>query len=608
MRNIMLSFLSLVKIKDGVVESKVYPGLMSDGLGVTHTTNESGLRYVLQDIRNNNFGVLDNYLCFTSKAVTDDKLLGFDCTHLEYFKQRLGTVLSAYYEDSRIEDFIKVVKYDESSEKDVSLSNVLEMINIIKMIQVQSADHHLNVYLDLTGGPRDANMLLLMISKMLEYDKNITVKEVLYSNLVDTKQGIGQVQIISNSYKLLDFVAGIAEFVNFGSMKGLNRFFQNSNLDENDDALHRLLKAMNNFAKRIMLCRYGEFVETIEELKSATINFKESYVEIPADKKTAVYELLHSFLSSINEKYKLLFTDHANDMEKDLNIIKWCYENNYIQQAITLITERIPECLIESEARILNVNDNAFEKLKTEYQEYLENENSKLTFNTWLLFLRVVADPDSVKNLKNYNKVTKLSRRAFMCLKQPEQFAKVVREFEDLAKLPEYINLFNIEEVITNIKEYKDFYDCSDKDRYPQVDDGQDLYIHKRMLRHERYGKSKLGGFWKYYSNSDKLDANVFFEISGGKLYDETLLDTRKYPGNFTSIRNMLKTGVLYTKYDKAHVLELLLLYYEIKDERNVVNHAHNKKERITHDELMEKIRLLIERLECILYGETPKM
>ena len=25
-------------------------------------------------------------------------------------------------------------------------------------------------------------------------------------------------------------------------------------------------------------------------------------------------------------------------------------------------------------------------------------------------------------------------------------------------------------------------------------------------------------------------------------------------------------------------------------------------------DELMEKIRLLIERLECILYGETPKM
>ena len=47
--------------------------------------------------------------------------------------------------------------------------------------------------------------------------------------------------------------------------------------------------------------------------------------------------------------------------------------------------------------------------------------------------------------------------------------------------------------------------------------------------------------------------------------------------------------------------LKALLLYFEIKEERNAVNHAHNKNEKITFEQLKVKINEFLDLVEALL-------
>lgn len=218
--NIMISFLSPLrenkKKKEGHILTQLYEELLCDGLGETHSTNESGLRFILQQL-NGAGQKLNHYLCFTTNMVRDDKedfLQGR--THYEYFKDRMQKIFDSCCGEYgiRAENVLKSIHYPEAHAEDMSLYPITEAVNFVRRIKKEHGSCRICIYLDLTGGPRDANMLLLILSRMLEYDEGIKICEVIYSALDKDK---GKVRIITRAFNLLDLVAGMSEFVNFGA-------------------------------------------------------------------------------------------------------------------------------------------------------------------------------------------------------------------------------------------------------------------------------------------------------------------------------------------------------------------------------------------------------
>ena len=327
MKNILLLFLSDVKTtKDGdkvVAKKTLYTNVDGEE---TQTTNESALRYLLQKTS------LDKIFIFASKKVRGNithfdrdtnKILpllvdGEPQTHLDFSLARFENV------DCFILD------YNENNSGNENLQSVAEMA---RHIQKFAGDDDVTLHVDLTGGMRHVNMLMLELTRLLEYS-GLKVDKVLYSNY---EKGI--VEEIQNVYDLFQLIAGVEEFVNFGSVKALtgkNGYYSGKKLSA---PLKKLLDAMENFAAAIKLCHYGQFSESIKNLHAAIHDFDK---QPSADVE---YVLMSRLIGRIHAHYKDLIAFNEKD---DLQVIRWCLENDYLQQALTLYTEQIPKYLGEN--------------------------------------------------------------------------------------------------------------------------------------------------------------------------------------------------------------------------------------------------------------------
>ena len=158
------------------------------------------------------------------------------------------------------------------------------------------------------------------------------VEKILYSNR-DYKTETGRVEEVQNIYDLFQLMAGIEEFVNFSSVNALERYYEGkrANLSE---PLNQLLVAMKNFADAIKLCHYGQFNAAIKNLHDAVKDFE------PTDDVEDV--LMSTFIALVRKDYADLIFPREKD---DLRVICRCLDNDYLQQALILYTERIPEYL-----------------------------------------------------------------------------------------------------------------------------------------------------------------------------------------------------------------------------------------------------------------------
>ena len=313
-KNILLLFLSDVKIKDGIVSGATYNNI--DGEPAL-TTNESAVRYLLQR------SPLDKIFIFASKKIrepianyrTDE---GSEQTHLEFFLERV----KKFWSDADWE----VYPYDETKGGAENLRSVAEMAGLIQKF---AAGDKVTLHVDLTGGMRDVNIMMLDLTRLLEYS-GLKIGHILYSDF-----GKKTVVELKNIYDLFQLTAGVEEFVNFGSVKALKIYYRDKSVSE---PLQKLLDAMENFAEAIKLCHYGQFRDAIINLHDAVNDF---------DKYTSadVEDILMArLIGRIREDYHNVIINRELD---DAQVIRWCLEHDYLQQALTLYTERIPEYLGE---------------------------------------------------------------------------------------------------------------------------------------------------------------------------------------------------------------------------------------------------------------------
>lgn len=347
-RQIMLLFLSDVKAPQP--KREISTALYAD-VGETHTTNESAVRY----LKTINKVELDHMFAAVTKKVRSEHVdaAKFDTlpdaekpTHLSYFKQHIAGVYPRILD----EDFFTDCPYREDAPTDEMMQEVLKIAEKITAYvrAVRAAGDTVTLHVDTTGGMRHANMLLLIITRLLAYN-DVKMGHVLYSDYAPqwVENHVNHVEEINGIYGLFDVIAGAEEFVRFGSVSALIKYFEDK--QPKPPILSELLDAMKNFSEQIKLCHRGSFIDAAEELKEKLQVFSGAQNTEGAEVEEGAQwsKLMRQFEGRLHEDYREIL--EQPDAYIIPALILWCLHHDHLQQALTLYIEAIPKYWRDSE-------------------------------------------------------------------------------------------------------------------------------------------------------------------------------------------------------------------------------------------------------------------
>lgn len=283
--------------------------------------------------------------------------------HIELFWERLQNInadeaLRGMLDTPLTQDKFHMVEFNESADDPSAecIRATLDLEDKIKYYMEHEADaegnklsmHNCNLYADITGGMRTANMAMSAAVQLLQYD-GAHLKRVVYSDYAEGRNPnpVSNVQPINDLYKL---VAGVYAFTRYGRSEALKDYFE----DETYVPLIELRQAMDDFSEAVQLCQEKAFEEALGSLMGHLESFsKEAENEPNKSAKVALFTRMVPNLKSVYSD--LLEKDRQGRVLKDgqghyktnrLKIIRWCVDNKLLQQAVTFCTEWLPEFLI----------------------------------------------------------------------------------------------------------------------------------------------------------------------------------------------------------------------------------------------------------------------
>lgn len=322
MKNILISCVSLFNknrtvTKDGVPEKpKEYS---ADGITISALqTNEACAKFLLKKLEQTGER-LHEYIRVKSNSVEHDRF-------------------TMDYLDSEIKEFCKenelpcptpvdfcLGEYETEHRYDKVLSDISQEV---RKVADTAVDHKVAIYLDMAGGKRDNYIFIQLLTKLLSfYGYEI---HTYYADITGDKGTVVNTDLSFEHMRILD---AVNEFVRFGSATALRECFSNSK----SPTVKALLKVMEEFSDAIQLCStdIGDILLRLEQQLDQT----EKYVSDDRDGLFIVKTMIPLIRSKFNIK-----TD--NNIYATLGIVKWCLENNLIQQALTIYRENVPEIIM----------------------------------------------------------------------------------------------------------------------------------------------------------------------------------------------------------------------------------------------------------------------
>lgn len=557
MKNIVLMFLS--KIYPTTNETKF--NLMNSSEQVNSIqTNETSIYQLVAFNKK-----IDKVFAFVTQSVKEEKVENFGKTTLEFFKERVQQYVNP-------EDII-TCDFDETNSA-LALNNITEMTQLIlqeiEKFKQNNPNEIITLHADMTGGMRNASMMMLGVMRLLEYS-GVILDNVLYSN---KKGATGICEDSKDIYRFFDLVAAAKEFKNFGSVKELRKYFDKENLSS---TLRNLVDAMEIFSQSIKLCRYSEFKSAIENLKESIINFeKNSQKDMDVNDK-----LFTIILPTIKDSYSKLLVANT-----ELGIIEWCEENDYLQQALTLLTESLPDYLCKSK-RWLYVPDSAINEFEKKYKnEYVDQghkgnknyftvvqygfdsfrkKNNKKTSDFYDILKDGLRNASGRENevIQGINSFIEDNKGKFEISYDKDEYCTALLICAYTKDLDE-----NLKNKLINSKLYKKY--CTRKGISETADSGQTLSKYVKFIKNETSAKD--------FAVEAKIDEAY----------------RRK-----ENIEELLKNNELVCCENlREDVLECVYDYTWIRNIRNSSNHARKDKKYASIAEIKERIKKLVERLQ----------
>ena len=525
----------------------------------TKTTNESAIRWLIKHEFNGDAAQLSRIFVFASKAVRQPIVADNPETHLQYFMETIKDYINA-------EECIPanaIYPFDEDGSGDQNLISVAEMAGNIQKYAAECGDK-ITLHVDVSGGMRHISMIMLDVIRLLEYS-GITIKHILYSNFKFGRKA-NYVEPVKNIYDPFQLISGVEEFVQFGSVKALKNYYDNQDQNALSTKLKNLIGTMENFAEQVKLCHYGAFELAIRQLHDAVNDFK-------PDENNAQDLLMARLIDRIREMYADTIKNRTVD---DVELIRWCVKNDYVQQALTLYTERVPEYLGERGLIVMS---------KEEYAKLSARVESKATYNLWFYLLNHYFD----YLRKNYVD----NRQDF------PQYASFVDTETDCGD--NYYKMIKAACVAINKKNfnYDVWYECLKKELQASNVDEPRLRTQLKLLSNLKMELRPLLNLDDPYLDpirkiiddlrpelESKPKAYERFKRLINYLKDDILDETLKeyFPrvekssqtkfSQTESLKKMIDVKIFKPAFDEDKFFKIMNRYYRLKKERNQSNHA----------------------------------
>lgn len=360
---------------------------LSGEFGEILTTSETAIKYLfkkkIEDEKDLDF-TLDQVFLLLSDRVKGE--VGFspqisenrpafnvNTTHLDVLCHQMDSFYKDYFDKAIAPSFSEVaveIPCGNSLDDTKQLGdNIICLCQAIVAYKEQlPANSKIKLYIDTTGGFRNAAMLFLIVGRIMSY-LGIEVANIFYTSW---NKGKCTVHEIKDIYDLLDLIAGFEEFLMFGSAKKLTDYCKLDGLVKdvdskkpNQKSIDDLIKAMNRFSDVINISRRGEFKTELSYLaeRLSKIRFDQD-----SSAEDFNYQLIKFLREPIEKEYTSLFEPKMLNINDDLSYVEWCLKHDYVQQALTLFKECVPTVLIEK--GIIEVD-------KEQFNKHLQDENLK---------------------------------------------------------------------------------------------------------------------------------------------------------------------------------------------------------------------------------------
>lgn len=570
--------------KNGEVRTSEYPQIHRE----VKTTNESAVRLLYQDLRKKGQEINRIYafatqtvqgkLMYMQEKDGQKQLLPYqyenhDITHLDYTKMCMKDILS--------EDAWRIIPEPHLGEDNVSLAmnrTLSYTLRIAGQIQDdidamrrENPDVKIVLHADCTGGPRHAIMMLINIIRLLQYN-DVEIGSLFYSNWISSKRA-GKIEQINDVYRFYNLIAGAEEFVNFGSVKDLQGYFQNRNISaELDD----LLLAMGEFADEVKLCRRWRFVDAIDHLRKAIKTFEGKWENVEHRLDTVIESnddvrlndmLMFQLLPQIHKDYSDLLREHD-----PLSLIKWCLNQGLLQQALTLYTESIPYYLFHFMAMTENEDRRAF--LEKQYKEHGKEYTKGFYFLNRYGYGDKIVKKESEKAIQSgLDKQQKSLCQLFVNLIKKHATGEQARStFKELDQSSEIVHIQSIDALANIFDWISSLWDDPERINTP----GKYRILQNLILR--LYWKNKNSIPKDQWPDEDVIKKRKsLMGFLKGQIQPKDIVHLAGgigERGSFNVKWRLLDSGDFVIRTDPEKFNHVIDAYAVIKNERNHANHA----------------------------------
>lgn len=303
----LVTFYSLLRA--GAQEEQYdYPNRGERPMLCGRQTNEAPLKYLLQTYCRAGEGVTVIALCTPEVYVPVSAELGDTVSYVR-------AALESYCADRGIAplrvDEVKIRALEENLEE--ALGQVLERI-----------DPGDEIYIDATGGPRDANFMNILLLQTLTH-KGCRVGEMVYSFFGAEKK----VRSLNEVTRVMNVTNAMAEFSTYGRTRLLEQAFPES--ADLAPEIRELKVAITRFSQKVELCDYGadgkKLERCLKDIQEKLDRCARADLNAP---------LLKQMLPVFREKLSV-----GADLPMLPTIVRWCAENHLIQQGLTIYSEKI---------------------------------------------------------------------------------------------------------------------------------------------------------------------------------------------------------------------------------------------------------------------------
>lgn len=285
-------------------------------------TNDAPVKYLIARAAENGC-LIRKILCIVTRQVKEKQ--GFE---------RFQQMVSGYiYSDQRLKEVYRKeeIEFCEITCSDLGRETSVRAAEVYQQIASQTSfcrGTETEVYIDYTGGLRDISFLMTVIIRYLEYH-DIFCKEIVYSNWYDRK--IHSIHCIYDMFQLLN---GVSQFVSTGNAELLQACYEK----EGDRDTRELLEQIVRFSHVMSLCDVEKVDRMMEELSRSLDQYDER-----KEKGSFFAEMFGDLTSVIRKKLNI----ERNQKYTYPDLIRWCLDNNMVQQALTLYVEKMPQYYYE---------------------------------------------------------------------------------------------------------------------------------------------------------------------------------------------------------------------------------------------------------------------